>query len=54
MRPTISYTILFSQRTGSTLFYKAIKSTGIAGIPREWFNRPPDLLSAFRIKFCKR
>lgn len=47
MRPTHSYTIWFTQRTGSTLLCKAIESTGIAGIPREWFNCPPDLLSTF-------
>jgi len=48
MQPRLSYTIWFSQRTGSTLLYKALESTGIAGVPREWFNCPPDLLSTFR------
>jgi LPS sulfotransferase NodH len=31
-----SYTIWFSQRTGSTLLCQALKSTGTAGIPAEW------------------
>ena len=46
--PKLSYTIWFTQRTGSTLLYKAIESTGVAGVPREWFNCPPDLLTTFR------
>ena len=36
MRPTLSYTIWFSQRTGSTLLCKALESTGLAGKPNEW------------------
>lgn len=48
MRPQSSYTIWFSQRTGSTLLCKALESTGIAGRPREWFNCPPSLLSTYR------
>lgn len=48
MRPQSSYTIWFTQRTGSTLLCKAIESTGVAGKPREWFNFPPDLLSTYR------
>ncbi len=48
MTPKLSYTIWFTQRTGSTLLCKAIESTGIAGIPREWFNCPPDLLTTFK------
>lgn len=48
MKPHLSYTIWFTQRTGSTLLYKAIESTGAAGVPREWFNCPPDLLTTFR------
>ncbi|WP_219837601.1 Stf0 family sulfotransferase [Paenibacillus sp. R14(2021)] len=36
MKPIGSYTIWFSQRTGSSLLYKALESTGVAGIPREW------------------
>jgi LPS sulfotransferase NodH len=47
MKPKLSYTIWFSQRTGSTLLCKALESTGIAGNPREWFNCKPDLLEAF-------
>lgn len=47
MKPKRSYTIWFSQRTGSTLLCKAIESTGIAGNPREWFNCKPDLLTEF-------
>jgi LPS sulfotransferase NodH len=50
MKPKLSYTIWFTQRTGSTLLCKALESTGIAGVPREWFNCPPDLLSTFRKK----
>jgi len=48
MQPTLSYTLWFTQRTGSTLLYKALESTGVAGVPREWFNCPPDLLSTYR------
>jgi trehalose 2-sulfotransferase len=48
MQPQLSYTIWFSQRTGSTLLYKALESTGVAGVPREWFNCPPDLISTYR------
>lgn len=47
MQPRLSYTIWFAQRTGSTLLYKALESTGIAGVPREWFNCKPDLLTDF-------
>jgi len=47
MKPQLSYTIWFSQRTGSTLLCKALESTGIAGQPREWFNCKPDLLDDF-------
>ena len=47
MKPQLSYTIWFSQRTGSTLLCKALEATGIAGTPREWFNCPPDLLETF-------
>jgi len=48
MKPALSYTIWFTQRTGSTLLYKALESTDMAGVPREWFNCPPDLLTTFR------
>jgi trehalose 2-sulfotransferase len=47
MKPKLSYTIWFSQRTGSTLLGAALESTGIAGKPREWFNCKPDLLDDF-------
>lgn len=42
MRPEKSYTIWFSQRTGSTLLSEALSSTGLAGNPAEWllFNDP--------------
>lgn len=36
MRPVLSYTIWFSQRTGSTLLCHALESTGVAGRPGEW------------------
>jgi LPS sulfotransferase NodH len=36
--PSLSYTIWFSQRTGSSLLCKALESTGIAGNPAEWFH----------------
>ncbi len=47
MKPQLSYTIWFSQRTGSTLLCKALEATGIAGVPNEWFNCKPDLLNEF-------
>ena len=47
MTPQLSFTIWFTQRTGSTLLCKSIESTGIAGNPREWFNCKPDLLEFF-------
>src|SRR5512140_1999910 len=36
MRPKLSYTIWFTQRTGSELLCKALAGTGIAGTPSEW------------------
>ena len=36
MRPNLSYTIWFTQRTGSTLLCKALEATGVAGNPGEW------------------
>jgi LPS sulfotransferase NodH len=36
MRPKLSYTIWFTQRTGSTLLCKALEATGVAGNPGEW------------------
>ena len=35
MRPTLSYIVWTSQRTGSTLLCKALELTGIAGKPNE-------------------
>lgn len=35
-RPQLSYTIWFTQRTGSTLLCEALADTGIAGRPGEW------------------
>ena len=37
MKPKLSYTIWFTQRTGSTLLCQALEATGVAGIPNEWF-----------------
>lgn len=37
MKPKLSYTIWFTQRTGSTLLCQALEATGIAGVPNEWF-----------------
>ncbi|QHT61475.1 hypothetical protein GXP70_16895 [Paenibacillus lycopersici] len=37
-KPALSYTIWFSQRTGSTLLSEALTSTGIAGNPAEWLH----------------
>lgn len=46
MKPKHFYTIWFSQRTGSTLLYKALSSTGVAGIPAEWLEqRDPSMTS---------
>lgn len=42
MRPNLSYTIWFSQRTGSTLLCKALEATGVAGKPNEWLNVPSE------------
>jgi trehalose 2-sulfotransferase len=36
MKPKKSYTIWFSQRTGSSLLSKALEATQIAGKPNEW------------------
>jgi LPS sulfotransferase NodH len=36
MKPKLSYTIWFTQRTGSTLLCKALEGTHLAGIPNEW------------------
>lgn len=37
-RPQLSYTIWFSQRTGSSLLCDALTLTGIAGKPNEWLS----------------
>ncbi|MCP5101425.1 MAG: hypothetical protein GY943_38250 [Chloroflexi bacterium] len=42
LKPQLSYTIWFSQRTGSTLLCKALESTRIAGNPQELLNFPVD------------
>lgn len=39
MGPKLSYTIWFTQRTGSTLLCKALEATQIAGVPGEWLYR---------------
>ncbi|HLO16328.1 MAG TPA: Stf0 family sulfotransferase [Anaerolineales bacterium] len=36
MKPRLSYTIWFTQRTGSSLLCKVLEETGIAGKPNEW------------------
>nr|MBS1249400.1 Trehalose 2-sulfotransferase [Chloroflexota bacterium] len=38
LKPRLSYTIWFTQRTGSTLLSRALELTGVAGIPNEWLN----------------
>ena len=40
IQPRLSYTVWFSQRTGSTLLCRALQSTGIAGNPSEWLYHP--------------
>lgn len=49
MQPKLSYTIWFSQRTGSTLLTHALSSTGVAGSPGEWlhgaFGKTEDMVS---------
>lgn len=36
MEPKLSYTVWFSQRTGSTLLCRTLEATGVAGNPGEW------------------
>ncbi|MGK7951895.1 MAG: Stf0 family sulfotransferase [Xenococcaceae cyanobacterium] len=50
-RPQLSYTIWFSQRTGSTLLCKGLASTGIAGKPSEWLykNNNLDFLTHYQV-----
>lgn len=52
MKPKLSYTVWFSQRTGSTLFCKTLESTGIAGIPNEWLinHDDQDILEHYGVK----
>ena len=38
MEPKLSYTIWFTQRTGSTLLCQALAATGKAGKPNEWLH----------------
>jgi LPS sulfotransferase NodH len=38
MKPDLSYTIWFTQRTGSQLLCRALQGTGIAGKPDEWLH----------------
>lgn len=40
MKPELSYTIWFSQRTGSTLLCKALEATRVAGRPNELLQNP--------------
>lgn len=48
MKPELSYTIWFTQRTGSTLLCQALERTGIAGKPGEWLLRVFETESADR------
>ena len=52
MRPKLSYTIWFTQRTGSSLLCRMLEDTGVAGVPNEWFNYPvgTNLLEHFSVK----
>ena len=52
MKPKRSYTIWFSQRTGSTLLCKALEATGVAGKPGEWLYAPntSDFLQFYGMK----
>jgi LPS sulfotransferase NodH len=50
-QPKQSYTIWFSQRTGSTLLNNALSSTGVAGNPCEWLTfRDPNTISKEEIE----
>lgn len=42
LKPHLSYTIWFSQRTGSTLLCQSLAATGIAGNPQEWLYNPEE------------
>jgi len=52
VKPKLSYTIWFSQRTGSTLLDKALEATGAAGNPTEWLYAPDakDFLEYYGVK----
>lgn len=49
MKPKISYTIWFSQRTGSTLLTTSLETMGVAGKPGEWLNCSPNLRNEFHL-----
>lgn len=49
MKPRLSYTIWFSQRTGSSLLCMALEATGIAGRPHEHFNFDTSLLEEYQL-----
>ena len=51
MKPKLSYTIWFSQRTGSTLLCRALQSIGIAGKPSEWldYQNASNLLDKYQL-----
>ncbi len=49
MKPTHSYIIWFSQRTGSTLLCKMLESICIAGVPNEWLHHSEDLLTHYGV-----
>ena len=40
MQPKLSYTVWFTQRTGSSLLCRLLEDTGVAGVPNEWLNYP--------------
>ncbi|MBD3919365.1 hypothetical protein H8B09_11420 [Paenibacillus sp. PR3] len=50
IKPSQSYTIWFSQRTGSTLLNTALASTGVAGNPAEWLNYQWNDPSSFKLE----
>ena len=50
VEPKLSYTIWFSQRTGSTLLCRALQSLGIAGKPSEWlYDENLNLLDKYQL-----
>ena len=51
MNPKISYTIWFTQRTGSTLLCKALENTGLAGKPEELphLKKPAEFLEHYEV-----